>query len=63
MNLRCKLELLTDDKGPVIDSIELDSTAGDWQVAECKIKLSGTHPLYIRYTGKGNIDLLDISFK
>ncbi len=61
--VRGKLELLADPNGPALSSIPLDSTAGDWESASCAFELTGTHPLYFRYTGKGAIDLRDLSFE
>lgn len=61
--VRGKLELLSHPEGPALATIDLDSTAGDWESASCAFTLTGTHPLYFRYTGKGAIDLRDLAFE
>lgn len=60
--VRGTLEILSDLSAAPLASISLDNTAGDWESAECEFWLTGTHPLFFRYTGKGAIDLRDIVF-
>lgn len=58
-----KLEVLADLSAAPLASISLDNTSGDWESANCEFKLTRTHPLYFRYTGKGAIDIRDIIFE
>ena len=57
-----KLEILSAPDGEVLGSILIPGHTGDWETAEGTFALSGDHALYLRYRGKGGIDLKEIAF-
>lgn len=46
----------------IVGQIEL-TAAGEWAESGCALDLSGTHPLFLIYRGKGAVDLLNLSFR
>lgn len=56
------LELLSALNGEILGRIQIPGAAGDWETAEGGFALSGDRPLYLRYRGKGGIDLKEIAF-
>lgn len=57
-----KLEILSDPDGEALGCIPISGHAGDWETAEGSFMLSGDHALYLRFKGKGGIDLREIAF-
>lgn len=57
-----KLEILSDPDSEVLGSIPISGHAGDWETTEGSFILSGDHALYLRFKGKGGIDLREIAF-
>ncbi len=56
------LSIRTDPNGAPLAQIAL-SPARDWTAYTTSLRPStGTHPLYLCYTGKGKLDILDFSF-
>ena len=55
------VEARTREGGNTIGSIDLLPSAG-WTQASAEVKLDGVYPLYLRFRGKGRIDLKTISF-
>lgn len=48
--------------GKPIARIPLKNVAGDWEKAGCILNLHGKYALFLRYRGKGAIDIRDFSF-
>ncbi len=55
------MEVRTRENGGTVGSIALSPSAG-WTKASTAVKLDGVHPLYLRFHGKGRIDLKTITF-
>ena len=55
------MEVRREENGDVLGSIPVQPSAG-WRRESAEIDLSGVHPMYLRFRGKGNVDLQCISF-
>ncbi len=55
------MEVHTRENGSTVGSIALLPSAG-WTKASTAVKLDGVYPLYLRFQGKGRIDLMTITF-
>lgn len=55
------VEVCTREDGSPVSSIALSPSAG-WTKASAAVKLDGMCPLYLRFHGKGRIDLMTITF-
>lgn len=59
---RGMLLVATKAGGEPVAKIPIQGAAGDWEEASCTLNLSGTSAIYLRYQGKGAVDIREFSF-